>query len=1131
VEAWATGQGRLKSSQGPVRDPFYRAILQGLASELDPRLFEACVADLLHPEIPVSPVRGGDDLGMDGAVFDGQGVSYPLITTAGEDAIGNLTRNLTRYLETDGSRRLAVFATSGELSALRRRNLERRAESLGFTLVQIIDGRGMADRLYRNPRWCKELLGVTGEAPALSVIPVSARPLRQVQLVGRDEETRLIRSSEGDQLVVGPPGSGKTALLAGLARDGRGLFITEADRGRIADGIRQQAPASIIVDDAHVQLGALETLIQVRAELGAEFRIIATCWPGERHLIAKRIGISDSESIEIGRLTRDEVVEVVREAGVRGPTQLVREIVDQADGLPGLAVTLAMICLRAGVRDVVLGNAISADIRSTLEPRLGPRATQILATLGLGGDGGLSLVQVARGLDLSIADVRSIAVGLAAAGVLQESPTGNLVVRPSALRHALVRDVFFGDLPRMPVQPLLAHVSLQQAAVILVEVAAIGGRVPWDLLIRALRDAGSDLAWAMWARAGVGEATQVLRENPQVVLSQPWPFLHWLPQEALRLLLDAAVDDRRELGPNPDHPLRLIADWIGGAVPGKGEALVRRRALIRAVVQWASSSESSDLPGRAMALALQPGFESHSTDPGMGMTVTLTWGLLPLAEIEGIATLWSDEIQPFLKTQPAAVLSPVVDAIRDWVHPSFAARSEPPQEVAEVMSGFASRMLTDLQEVAAGHVALQLKIRNLASAVGLSVDSVASDYSLLYGEIDVSDWQQATETRLIDIETLAEVRKNVVPSEVARELAAYEEMSREAGHTWPRFTPQFSEMLAARAIDPVEWCEALVQEQIAADILHPFLNRAFEINEDAAWRVLSGVIDRREYEWLAVWIGLSRPDTPEEFVDLALERAQGFAKNLEWVAQRRQLSGSSLSRLLAHPEDEVASAVAIGMWLREEAPPSDAHLTSLWRQAILRSPDEGGEGGYWLGQILATDSQLAHDWLRRRLRSSSPPSLIGPNPVGDAVSVLDDRSRVCLVRVLPVSWASSSVARLLVGDQEDIYLALLVEDRLKPLHLAPLSRRPDDSWLVLASTALRSGYTASEVAEAAYMGMHSWMGDESAMWESWLESFAAISAGGDDQLEAVVRRGVELASARRDQALAREREWMVHGRD
>ncbi len=53
------------------RDPFYLQILDRHRT-LDGDLFERCADDLLHLDILDSPVRGGDDGGMDGAIPDGE---------------------------------------------------------------------------------------------------------------------------------------------------------------------------------------------------------------------------------------------------------------------------------------------------------------------------------------------------------------------------------------------------------------------------------------------------------------------------------------------------------------------------------------------------------------------------------------------------------------------------------------------------------------------------------------------------------------------------------------------------------------------------------------------------------------------------------------------------------------------------------------------------------------------------------------------------------------------------------------------------------------------------------------------------------------------------------------------------
>lgn len=113
-------------------DPFHEEIVERLKKRIDPNSFEDCACDLIRPEFPgVVPVRGGSDSGFDGAIADGQGVPFPLVSTTAKDVIGNLTRNLKSYLRDGGTRRSVVLATSRELSKRRRKNLEARARELG----------------------------------------------------------------------------------------------------------------------------------------------------------------------------------------------------------------------------------------------------------------------------------------------------------------------------------------------------------------------------------------------------------------------------------------------------------------------------------------------------------------------------------------------------------------------------------------------------------------------------------------------------------------------------------------------------------------------------------------------------------------------------------------------------------------------------------------------------------------------------------------------------------------------------------------------------------------------------------------------------------------------------------------
>jgi hypothetical protein len=226
-----------------IRDPLYREIVEHLDGMLDPELFERCAADLLRYDFPtLVPIRGGSDAGMDGAIADGKGPAFPPVSTTGKDVIGNLTRSLDSYVSEGGTRQRVILATSQGLTPKRRRNLEKRAAEKGFELIQVYERAAIADRLYQSARWCLELLGRTGNPPGLSAVPPTRRPLLGDAVVGREGDMVWLRESDGDRLIVGPPGSGKTFMIRKLVLEGWGLFATSADPTEIAAALRAQRP-------------------------------------------------------------------------------------------------------------------------------------------------------------------------------------------------------------------------------------------------------------------------------------------------------------------------------------------------------------------------------------------------------------------------------------------------------------------------------------------------------------------------------------------------------------------------------------------------------------------------------------------------------------------------------------------------------------------------------------------------------------------------------------------------------------------------------------------------------------------------------------------------------------------------
>jgi hypothetical protein len=91
---------------------------------------------------------------------------------------------------------------------------------------------GMAQRLHWSPRWLQSL-GLSAAPSALSSVPRSRRPLIDLQLAGREEDLEWLRSTPGDLIIAGEPGSGKTFLLLHWIREGwNGLFLVDKDPGR-----------------------------------------------------------------------------------------------------------------------------------------------------------------------------------------------------------------------------------------------------------------------------------------------------------------------------------------------------------------------------------------------------------------------------------------------------------------------------------------------------------------------------------------------------------------------------------------------------------------------------------------------------------------------------------------------------------------------------------------------------------------------------------------------------------------------------------------------------------------------------------------------------------------------------------
>ena len=196
------------------------------AVRLDPNDFEVCAFDLLSPIYPrLSPVTGGSDMGRD-ADLDSLGAGARLVATTEKDAQANLRRSLTRLRDEGVPFGEIVFATSRPLSATARERLMGIAAEFGAKLEQPFDRTWFAIQLLHNPAWRQRLLHVTAAPAVLVEVPIELATRGAVSpLVGRVEDLQQIVSSAADLALIGPPGMGKTRLLASVP----GIAFLEPD--------------------------------------------------------------------------------------------------------------------------------------------------------------------------------------------------------------------------------------------------------------------------------------------------------------------------------------------------------------------------------------------------------------------------------------------------------------------------------------------------------------------------------------------------------------------------------------------------------------------------------------------------------------------------------------------------------------------------------------------------------------------------------------------------------------------------------------------------------------------------------------------------------------------------------------
>ena len=1099
-----------------VRDPLYRSIEQRLGERLDPELFERCAVELLREVYPgIVPVTGGDDGGRDGSISSNAGEPLPLVATTSQKVLDNLTRNLNRYRRDGGSALEAVLATSQELTGRRVRNLEKRARELGFTLRNVHDQRDFTGRLYRNPMWRRELLGLTGDLPALSALPDKAGSRLTMNLVGREPELDWLRRATGDVVVVGQPGVGKTALLEKLAREGCGLFVATDDMGSIADAYRAERPPRIFVDDAHLREALIESVVRLRDEIGAEFAIVATTWPSHEDEVRREVYWPSDRVMPVGGLDRQTAGRIVRQVNAGFSDELIGEILNQsADNLPvedprkaeyhsgghvrpGLAVTLARYASQGDLAELATGKLLLSEVRK--DARLAGSQLDHLAAFALGGSAGMRLAMAARALDTPATTVRQSLRQVSGTGIVRDIRGKAAAIHPRHLRHALVKRTFFSGASSLPMEPAIDCVEDALACtetligILAREGPSLGRETHQQLhdLIRTKLEkqenpyVGSTL-WSSYAGTGAEAASWILDKHPDRTVLISGATLRHAPDRFLGGLVSRALDHLREA----DALTNSIRAWILAGQPG-ADAVERRRSLVCALAKRATSVDLSQASRRVvtelLGAAFSLSFEEWRDDPVKIVEISISFGSLPASDVRKIADLWALALPVFCSLGRSGV-SCARNVVHDWlIGPRAGDEIDQTHVTAREQ---VRRMLPGVLDLAGNEPGILLWAHRLTRERRLEVtlpqvgDSTLRQLFPNPAELGPRNWSRGS----LDATAreLSGKWRQEGPRAAVTRLIHYERQRQLMGHHYPDVLELIPIHLAQQLDDPGPWVEELVVREAPPGWVDPFLEAAAVM--PASERAWEAVAADDGYRGPCVRVGLRVPGLSAAIVERIMKQVKDWnedvlSRSIDWNTVAREWK----HRLLRHPEATVRGAVAGGIWVANGRRTPGGRLGAAWEDAIVT-----WRNGRLMPEVLGADAGIARAWIlsearassvRRRGRRSgadSDPSnlsfaewearaeqslkepFLDEGLLATARDTLDLDDRRNLISAIPDD-ANPTLFRYLVGEDPDLYAVLLRRRAAKDAHLAPLRWPHCDGRATLVQEAIRHGYSRRDV--------------------------------------------------------------------
>jgi hypothetical protein len=1164
-------------------------IEQALASKpLNHNLFERCAQDLLIEVYPgLTPIPGGTDWGRDADVHTGKGLPPRLLVTSSRTLEGvrqNMNKGIASMIQHGVPFDRIVLANCAQLSQIERDRLGTSARKRGAT-IEAIYGRGFfASRLRRDGEWRSKLLGLSADPITLSRTPddLAESPWRELPLVGREREVVELSSATGDLVVSGPPGVGKTRALAGVA----GAYFVDHDaaRGRLADDLRWLKPEIVVVDDAGAAEQLVKRLVRLRiveADI-ANYQIVAVCWPDEVDSVSQWLG--SDHKVELDLLERSEMDQLLLSMGITG--QLARaEILDQSEGRPGWAISMGDMLLRASdTTSLRNGQALSGQVKGYfLRAALPNEATDLLAIVAaVGAVTEEELGDVASELNMSRPQVVRLLAGAAKSGLIdvqsrydfaQQRHIRHYAVRPPMLADALVAErAFKADVPGIDLRRLADRWpdklrAIAESAIDSALLGASAARTEAEHFYRlsmGLSDVPGALLSERFARID-RQAANVVLGNVRAAFTawhadpeaEPWHIepavelayllARWyLVDDAVELLLDAALADPRPTNAHPEHPLRKLTDLVHSFHPELPAPSDQRQLLLRVAERWIERESTDDrwaVYGHAADDVLSVQLGGTVPAPGNPASFQIIQTITGADEMRRVY----EEIWPLIKRRleiaPPGVVKTVIEAVEDWLRVGKGfdrpfGQSQP-QASIEAAKEFGEKMLAELVPFTVNHHGLAAHLKEVAEQFEVKLDLQADDtYSILFVDVDlVNNWQAATSQLEARIAEVVESWADEDPMVVIQRLLSLRAELELANVRWPDRVWMACNAVADRIAAPLAWAEMALDQGLFPEA-SPFVERAvagaMEFGQERLARFTSVPAAR----WTVMSAILKSTNSEPDYGQLLPLITPADYRMLQTLFLRAEVTPARTRDLLTKPSPTTRAAVATAMFTKAhlEQAWSPGEFESEWLEAIEQLDPEGTPGfadydAGRLAQFLATHypASLVR-WTQSRLEHGVSSGYLYralPHSAWENMYHLPHESKDELWR----QFGSDVylIGEYLVGADIDwlehaLDEGLLTADEALSTHNA---LGPHPTIEQFARLLVPRGVDPRRVAWLAQGG--TWTGDESARYGELIEQFEALAASNEEAVAAVGRAGIEMFTAKRDVALAAERLSRIRG--